>query len=238
VFCEWLRALSVSVRDASVFVFTPGNKLFEATPVLSGRVFMMILYGTPKGEAQESALVGFPSVAIGNLSLPDDGVWRFCLSGAVCSQPTYQTTRGLFILVSDEGPYSIVAEGTSRGFLVPSENENTFMASSNGSFASTAYLVLIPATPPASASTSPSPSLTSSPNPTPTAGPSSTPPLSASPVSTQTWPPIEEPEPEEWKPVRYLLVLVAGAAAIGLMVEVAVDVTRVMKRQAPRRSKN
>jgi hypothetical protein len=77
LFCESLRASTVLIRDASVFVFTPANSLFEATHLLSGTVLLMILYGTPKAEAQEPALVRFPSIAIGNLGIPDGGVWRY-----------------------------------------------------------------------------------------------------------------------------------------------------------------
>jgi hypothetical protein len=49
---------------------------------------------------------------------------------------------------------------------------------------------------------------------------------------------MDEPEPEEWKPVRCVLLIIAAAMAIALMVLVAGDVTRVMKRRTPRRSEN
>jgi hypothetical protein len=224
LFCDSFRPTNVLIQDASVFVFTPADRLLQVTPVLSGTVFLMVLYGTPKAEAQEPNLVGLPSIAIGNLSLPDDGLWRFCISGAVCSQSMYETTRGLFILVPEEGTYSIVAEGSSRGFLGPSESEYAFMASSSGTFVSSAYFTSISAT-----ATASDPARTS-PNATPHA-----PSPSANPVLTQTWPPIEEPEPEEWKPVRYIGLILAAVSAIVLILLVAADVARTMRRSRLRR---
>jgi hypothetical protein len=111
-----LWATSVLVQDKRVFVFPPGDRLFYGTLKLLGTVFLMILYGTEKAEAQEPALIGFPSIAIGNLSLLDHSAWRFCVSGAICSESIYETLRGLFILVPDAGACSIIAEGLSRGF--------------------------------------------------------------------------------------------------------------------------
>jgi hypothetical protein len=139
-----MRASQVSVWDAALFFFTPSDRLFDTTPTLFGKVYMTIFYETTRTEVQEPSLTGVPYLSIGNISLPADGSWRFCVSGANCSQSIARDVRSLFALVPNEESYSILAEGAERGFLGPSQDANTFVVPSIGSFVPTAYFNSIP----------------------------------------------------------------------------------------------
>jgi hypothetical protein len=59
--CDWMRARSVVISNASIF--TPNSRLFETTPGLSGRG-LAIFYGTAATDAQES-FGGIPYLSIG-----------------------------------------------------------------------------------------------------------------------------------------------------------------------------
>jgi hypothetical protein len=172
IICDLLRVPNVSVSGASIF--TSNAKVFGTTPTLSGWG-LSIFYATGATTARETSLSGFPSVAIGNLSLAYEGGWRFCLSGRDCSAYEFRHFEGLFILVPDAGSYSIVAEGPSRGFLGPSEGSNAFPVP-NASFFPVAYFTFIPAsTPP--------------PTPTPTGAFIASAPLPiSSPIAKSFWP--------------------------------------------------
>jgi hypothetical protein len=145
-----LRATTISGQTATIF--TPNAGLFNTTSRLSGR--LTVLYGAVSQRSQEPSFEGISPLSIGNLSLPSRGGWRFCVEGQGCSSYIQQEIRGLYTLVPGEGSYSIVAEGPERGFLGPTEDNNTFEVSSNGSFFNVAYFIQIQPTPAATASPS------------------------------------------------------------------------------------
>jgi hypothetical protein len=150
--CDLLRARNIFGQN--VTIFTPNARLFDTTSGLSGR--LMVLYGTVS--EKEPSSEGIWSLSIGNLSLPSRGGWRFCVEGQDCSSYIEQEIWGLCTLVPGNGSYSIVAEGRERGFLGPTEDNNTFDVLSTGSFFEVAYFIKIPPTP--------------TPTPRPTASPS------------------------------------------------------------------
>jgi hypothetical protein len=132
-----LRAGTISGQNATIF--TPNARLFDTTARLSGR--LTVLYGSVSQDAQEASSEGISSLSIGNLSLPSGGGWRFCVEGQDCSSYIQEEIRGLYTLVAGEGSDSLVAEGRERGFLGPTEDNNTFEVSSNGSFFPVAYFI-------------------------------------------------------------------------------------------------
>jgi hypothetical protein len=147
IFCDSLGASSVLIENASVLIFTPGSRLFSVTPYFSGSASLTVLYGTGTGERQEMSLSGLPGLYIGNISLPVDYGWNFCVLGleaeGVCFQDVYpRVIRGLFTSVPGEGSYSIVADGPVSGLLVPSADERVFQVSSTGSFFPQAYFII------------------------------------------------------------------------------------------------
>jgi hypothetical protein len=137
--CDGLRAGTVVISNA--WIFTQNSRLFETTPALSGRG-LVIVYGTAATHALES-FGGIPYLSIGTLSLPSAGGWGFCVSGGVCSPSEFRERDicGLFVLVADEGSYSIFVEGPSRGSLGRTEFDNRFPVSANGSFFPVAYFI-------------------------------------------------------------------------------------------------
>jgi hypothetical protein len=147
VVCDSLRAANLLVANASIFIFTPTAGLFESTPTLSGSVALTIFYGTATNVLQEPWLTGIPFLSIGNFSLPQDGEWHFCVPERRCSPSAVGDVQGLLTSVPGEGSYSIVAEGPSRGFLGPTEDDNVFPVSPNGSFFPAAYFTAIASTP-------------------------------------------------------------------------------------------
>jgi hypothetical protein len=146
LFCDSVRAPNVSVSNASVFAVTPNARLFETTPDVSASLFT-IFYGTATGDPREPSLAGVPSISIGNVSLPEAGDWRVCVSEQDCSPSFDGEIRGLFTSVAGGGLYWIVAEGPSRGFLRPVDHNEPFPVSSNGSFFARADFIFIPVTP-------------------------------------------------------------------------------------------
>jgi hypothetical protein len=161
LFCDSLRASKISIADASVVLVTHGSSLLEATPDLSGTVFLTILYGTARSGAHEERLTGSPYLSIGDMTLPGQNAgWRFCISVGVCTPSIVQEIHGLFTLVPGDGLYSIVAEGPERGFLGPSEGATGFQVETGGSAFPQAYLTLITPTVSHSAISTESPSAT------------------------------------------------------------------------------
>jgi hypothetical protein len=86
-----------------------------------------------------------------------------------------------------------------------------------------------------SSTLSPMPTHTPSPSPKVTPGPRSPTP-SESPRPTQTWPPLEEPVVEEWRPTRYVLIILTVVAAIVLIMLVTRDVQQVLSRPRSERT--
>jgi hypothetical protein len=107
---------------------------------------LTILYTAIATGSQESSLTGFPFLSIGNISLPAGDEWRLCVSGSVCSESMSRRIGGLFSLVAGPGSYSIVAEGSKRGFLGPSEGEISFEVSASTFFFPHGYFTFIAAT--------------------------------------------------------------------------------------------
>jgi hypothetical protein len=133
--CDSFRASRILISNASVLVFTQGDRVFEASPDLFGMDFLMILYGTASFELNEPSVVGRPSLCIGDMTLPvRECTWRFCVSGVVCSATVVGAIRGLFALLPGGGAYSVQADGAVSGFLGPSEDETTFHVFPEGTF--------------------------------------------------------------------------------------------------------
>jgi hypothetical protein len=148
VVCDSLRASQISISDGSVLVFTPGSKVFEIAPDMSGDVFLTILYGTAATTSHEPLLASFPSLSIGHINFPiDDGEWKFCVEGGVCSPSLARGVVGLFALVPGAGSRSIIAEGPARGFLSPAEGATAFDVVLPRSFFTEAYFTFIGGTP-------------------------------------------------------------------------------------------
>jgi hypothetical protein len=145
-----LRAGNISGQNAAIF--TQNAPLFNTTAGLSGR--LTVLYGAVSKGAQEPSSDGVSSLSIGNLSLPSRGGWRFCLGEQDCSPYIPQAIWGLYTLLPGEGSYSIIVDGPERGFLGPTQDNNTFEVSADGSFFDVAYFIWTghPRTPPPSAS--------------------------------------------------------------------------------------
>jgi hypothetical protein len=128
----------------SIFAFTPNARLFETASSGQVRRLLTIVYGTVAKTTQEPSLAGIPALSTGNFTLPLAGGstgWRFCVTGQDCSGYIYEDIRGLFASVDRGGTYSIVVDGPLRGFLVPSEDSDTFAVSSDGSFFPVGYFV-------------------------------------------------------------------------------------------------
>jgi hypothetical protein len=151
--CDSLRGSKIVVSNASVYIFAPSAGLFAIIPELSGTVFLTILYPNTATTAQEPSFAGSPSLSIGDITLPASDSWRFCLSGANCSQSVFRAVRSIFTVVPESGRYSIIAEGAERGFLGPSDEDNGFEISSTSSFVTKAGFesILPTLTPPTTA---------------------------------------------------------------------------------------
>jgi hypothetical protein len=163
--CISLRASKIWLVDASVFIYTTTVGLFETIPDLTGRVTLTVLYSWTNVGMLEPAFANVPYLSISDLGLPLQDGWRFCISGAGCSEPVFEyiLVNSLFTLVPEPGSYSIIAENGVRGFIGPSTVENSIPIASTGSVLGTAYFNLISPTPAASPTLSATPEPTSSP---------------------------------------------------------------------------
>jgi hypothetical protein len=102
---------------------------------------LTVFYGTVTEEAEEP-FISLLNLSIGNIRLPLEGAWRFCISGQVCSPYVYQDVQGLFTSVPADGSYSITVHGPSSGYLPPGPDA-AFQVSSDRWFFPVAYFILM-----------------------------------------------------------------------------------------------
>jgi hypothetical protein len=180
-------ATAISVENASIWYSTPSGHLFDATPDILGNLFLFT--GTAVSGPMEPALSRVSSLTIGDLALPGQGGWQFCVSDVGCSETIFGEVRSLFVTVPGDGNYSITGQRLEeeRGFIGPTNDSISFEVTSSSSFFPNGIFKPIPATPLI--------------------------------IPEMTWPPLEEEEVAvEWKPVRYVLLATAGGAGAVLVV--------------------
>jgi hypothetical protein len=147
---------SILISNASLLFVTDGARLFGVSP--SGAGDILILYRSTTNEGTE-LLWGLDSsfLHIGNVSVPRDDGWRFCVSEegfGRCHGREFSGVKSLIASVPGNGSYCVLAESsTFIGSLWPSDTDSVFEVISNYSFFPTAHFVVF-------ASVTPLPSVT------------------------------------------------------------------------------
>jgi hypothetical protein len=160
-----VNATSIVIADASLVFETNGTCLFGSSPSKTGLIELAIFYHmvTVKGEEPLSELETV-FLQIGNLSIPEDEKWTFCLSNGTyerCIGAPSDDVKSIVVSIPRLGNYSIQAFTDSRRGHLECDGNAVFHVNSNVSFFQIAVFV-----PVRSISPPPTPQLTPTDHPT------------------------------------------------------------------------